>query len=1746
MAKKRTQEASNNLNDRQVDSFVKGLSKDTNATYISDGFWTHARNAVNNTVDGDMGTLSNERSNYLCGSVGRDAPAGIKKIIGAIHLYSDKWVIFSSVNDEQFNSNISLYSEIGLFEEDACSYKPIVIDQCLNFSMLHLVTGASKEQADCTWGVYWADGNNPDRYLNIGDPKDWPTVPYLGNNYYLGNTLWPGVQWKEECEIINDCEECTLLNDLDCDKTRLARLVKTPCVTVSAGQEGGALRNGSYFVVIAYSIEGQKVTNWFSPSNVQPLWNEEEPFNSLEINLEVDNVNFDEFILCVVSTINQGTVAKQVGFYSTNTTNIQLDQIKEDLITIPISEIPIQSIVYEKSDMIEEVNNYLLRIGPTGRFDFNYQPLANLIKTKWVSVEYDSDYYVNQGYKPSYLRDEVYTFFIRWVYNTGDKSSSYHIPGRPARQYEVNCPSGSTIFEDQDFENVNTVYDSEKLFENTNTASITLSSINQPLDDGGIVKAEGEMGYWESTEIYPDDKPEVWNSSAQCFTATTDTRYDLCGKPIRHHKFPEQNLGADLRHYYKTSNGELKIQLLGVKFENIIIPKDNDGNDIPDIVGYEILRGSREGNRSILAKGMINNMRPYINTNNNNITRGLYPNHPFNTIQPKNPGPADGSLNNANEINDPYIRVVNDDGIRQDQRFEDMPKDIFTFHSPDTNFRTPWLSAGEFKLYGVLSGTSNQYFTEPDQHPKHKLLSNNVLLFMVIGGLIEGVVSLQGKRTINFPQLSGSAIPPASGGIAVAQFAYNTFLTGTPGVPLSSYLGIISALDAFTGFTAYDTAYDIYNAAVNTASGLNGGPIAGPSFVREGSVIDSLGLPFALIQFGFYFVEGADLVAEAVYAVLPERQYALQMQGHGLYDKWTNHDCSKNKRFGINTSNYIKPTINDFVNENNNTNYKINNLFRQKTVLLSTKSKNTSEEGPHFIQTPGLVDQSLFTLGTSNTAVVEVFKEDNKTRNFQEIISSHYGAIKLRKRNQYGQLNNIKQIPITPCEQSFVDADLNFVDTGKYCGQVKLVHKKITSTPIFFNGDTYINRYTEKNNMFFFYDWLYGQPDNTPYNYFLRQYIPQPRFWMNSIKYDISDFFSNILSSIGNFITSFPSVPGPDPSGEGALPTGFYRLDNRNYNYTNDTVLNYPGEFGVRNSYFYLATTVVRDFFVESDVIVDFREEGAQQSQKTYNPYRNTDLFSLLNINPDVIKKGNYYQYDYSLSVSKLFTQYFSQGNLQSRNYDPEVSSSCYVYYPDRIVYSLPQQLESLKDAWFTYLVNNYKEFRDQISGVKNFGKTGILLTFRNASPLVLQGVDELQTNLGTKITLGDGGLFSRQPQNIVIADREYEYGSSQDSRSIISTPAGIFYTSQNQGKIFSYSSGLQEISQAGLKWWFNIFLPYKLLEDFPDFPHTDNPVAGIGIHASYDNRNSVLYFSKKDFKIKEEYKDRVIYDSEINMFKLRTLPSPFKLGDERFFDDASWTISYDPKSKFWISWHDWHPELFIATKDTFLTTQAHGIWNHNSMCNSYCNFYGVNYPFEIEIPVATGQTVNVIKSIEYYLECYKSSQINCVDQYHVLDFNFDKAIIHNTEQVSGYLNLNIYPKNNVALANTYPFYDLTTNQYQVLVSKEENKYRLNQFWDITKNRGEFPDGSTYPNTTPVIPGTTQLPGTYTEEFIWNTEINGYIKNLNQANLDYAKPQLQRKKFRHYLNYIFLSKEISNDVNMIIKFNNTKMTNSPR
>ena len=326
------------------------------------------------------------------------------------------------------------------------------------------------------------------------------------------------------------------------------------------------------------------------------------------------------------------------------------------------------------------------------------------------------------------------------------------------------------------------------------------------------------------------------------------------------------------------------------------------------------------------------------------------------------------------------------------------------------------------------------------------------------------------------------------------------------------------------------------------------------------------------------------------------------------------------------------------------------------------------------------------------------------------------------------------------------------------------------------------------------------------------------------------------------------------------------------------------------------------------------------------------------------------------------------------------------------------------------------------------------------------------------------------------------------------------------------------------MKWWFSQYSPYVLLVDFPNLDPNiiDNTIIGIGCQTTYDNINEIVFFSKKDYKLKPQYKGKVQY---LNSNKFTHVDYPgyqFDLGDPMYFENASWTVSYDPKAKAFVSFHDWHPDLVMSSKTYYMTVKDNGIWKHNLVCDSFCKYYGVNYPFEIEYVQNQGQTVTTTRSVEYILECYRYSP-NCLDYHHLLDENFDRAIVYNTEQISGDLRLNLSPKNNPYLINNYPL--INANNIDILFSKEEQKYRFNQFWDITNDRGEFT-------------------GTFTP--MWVTEDNGYIRNINPTYVNYNKGATQRKKFRHYINKVVLKKFISGSSKFLLKLSNNKLLASFR
>ncbi len=1891
---RRSKGFSNVTSSIETNSFLKGMVKDTNASFQAKDTWAHARNAANNSTDGDVGVIGNEPANLSCGVVPYT-------IIGAIHLYADQWIIYSTDDTS---------SEIGKFDDSECKYTTLINDPCLSFNKKHLITGAAKENFDCTWQVYWDDGLNPTRTMNVDD------IPYIQIEVQP-----PG----------SDCIEYEDTDRLDCERIRLAPLLSVPCVELFKGKNGGGVRNGMYQAYVAYIVNGQRISDYIGVSNLQSLFDHQGEAGSLDIilkNLEKDVVEEYELVLLIN---NQSQIfAKRIGRYSVHQNSINIAFIDSELEDVLAGDLLLNRPTYEKSEEMYVVNDYLIRSAPTGRFDFNYQPLANQIESEWVVAEVPADYYYKGGNAVGFMRDEVYSFFIRFIYNTGERSASYHIPGRPLNKY-FSYRNGTANFLDGEDANVtgpnaiNTQVN-EQAWEVYNTAlpgGFPLSSNFQgsPAQDADFkILAEGKMSYWESTERYPATQPEIWDSTYidphnnVNIGNTSNPIYDLCGKPIRHHKMPSEEVDARL--HLNTADGD-KMRILGVQFGNIAIPVDNDGNPIESIVGYEILRGSRENNKSILAKGIFRNMRKYELRDEDNITdsqlQGVYPNYPYNELD----GPEDdllrpGDLYFHTGKAENFYKNTNRTFGAQDyyNSIDTFPpvrgytKDMFTFHSPDLMFRKPILNAYETRIYGERFGFSSGNFIPTEKHPKQKLLRNAGAVMAIMFGVMDALGEISGVNDVHSKGLSGINIGYV--GSLIASKA-PTALGLAPGAAaeVSAVLGVQTLIETLTeGIVENNFATQIVSGGlvedglnkindfgnIALATGLPGVMGGGSDVVTKGTKFKNLPIFIrALSSIPIFMMnasKGGQDIIELIYNFASPKDYAYKFNSHGFYGKYKRLPPGDRFRARTTASNYIGSSFQVFGELNNQV--KINNLRRPDTVAIQTSNE---------FDEPTEIDLSRVTIGrvafeNNQNGGNEIYL--NPSNSIKRKISALYGALKFDFANQYGQLENIKQVQMKDCYHA--------IDTTNPT-------RKYNTTPIF-SGDTYLGRYTEKVIMPIFSSFTKDLPDLFPKDYLRSINVPYPRYWMDSRKYDLSELVASVSNNILNLINQsklfdsgmpnnnyyldrHPSTVGARSlfrSGSQSVVQQISTLQEQMDYYNEDSLdpsmpinintgvaQKVMPKYIMDNSYMYTHVNGMQDFFVESEINLAQRDYFEEPAKRFYDIYKYNDLKELFH--SDIIEKDNFYLYDNSLSASNFITNLQSSAVLQPRDYDPKAAETCFTYYPKRLIYSVRANDELREDFWRVFLPLNYKDFVNEVTVIKPINKTGAIMLFPYLSPTQFTGVDQLQTDADTKITIGDGGLFATPMQNLVNAETAYEYGSCESSRSVISTPAGVFYISQAQGKIFQYTGQLVNIANQGMKWWFNKYLPSTLIRQFPEFEESilsDNPVVGIGCQSIYDANDDVVYFCKKDYKVKDAYINCISFDLEEESFFIdisclsaerRNTPSqpsnrlaPVTLGDVRYFEDTSWTVSYDPKSKAWISFHDWHPELTLPSINHFLTTKTvdtespycppgysydpasgecillinetapaivdveelpqsgrlcpsgytpiyqneigayvlptpttaqvegkgicrkvtcncppppipqavtteygdceniylvgqpnytnvtprmcnyfvdkrvpasyeqGGLWRHNVRCDLFVNYYGQDYPWEVELVETHGQIVDTLRSLEYQLESYVYSgdlYNGCADdRWHDLDYNFDEMIIYNTEQVSGLLRLNAKPKNDPFATLNFP--QVNPGNIDILYAKEEQKYRINQFYDVTRDRGEF---------TPNV-----------QETIFNTESNGYIRDLNLNNLDYNKLETEHKKFRHYFNKVLLRRRISADKKMLLKVHNSKLLYSFR
>ena len=620
---------------------------------------------------------------------------------------------------------------------------------CLNFDPAFPVN-AEYRIDDCETKVYYISRNNPPRYFST-------LFPYGKDS--CGNT--------RSC-IKESCEDSKLFPDFCIPETHITSV-----------NSGGQLAAGMYSFAVAYADEGGiELTDYSDLTNPIPIFErtiseQTEYVTDKSISIEVNHKTriFEYFNLIVAENINTTTTYHLVGTFRVNQYTDQ-DHIiyTGDYKSTFSSIVPlIRSPHYETANIIEKQNDILMLADLEEYPKFNFQPFAVKLKLFWETVKMPSDGQFDYSnpevsyFFRTYQRDEVYPFGIKFRLKNGRYTDVFHIPGRTITSEDAGLEQAATnkdVFVAETDCTIPTELPKWKVY---NTAGIGNSIIADPADATDIekqyncaitVEQRGLFAYWESTETYPC-YDEIWGQS----TNPNAPYYDpeaLGGKPIRHHKFPDSFIthihDQQIPHNGQplgSINNDSKSYLypIGVRLDEGVIvsllnQKNPDGTytytvydpirqiDIPvkDVVcGFELVRGNRVGNKSVIAKGLMYDVGTFEdNSGDGPIKKYYYSNYPYNDLS------SDPYLMNDNRWYNEPMEILNspmdnDSTVGAVDGFYNVRtqgNNRFTFYSPDTNFQYPKIGT-ELKVETIEFGRVLGHFVPVAEHPRYRFLQDS-------------------------------------------------------------------------------------------------------------------------------------------------------------------------------------------------------------------------------------------------------------------------------------------------------------------------------------------------------------------------------------------------------------------------------------------------------------------------------------------------------------------------------------------------------------------------------------------------------------------------------------------------------------------------------------------------------------------------------------------------------------------------------------------------------------------------------------------------------------------------------------------------------------------------------------------------------------------------------------------------------------------------------------------------------------
>ena len=745
------------------------------------------------------------------------------------------------------------------------------------------------------------------------------------------------------------------------------------------------------------------------------------------------------------------------------------------------------------------------------------------------------------------------------------------------------------------------------------------------------------------------------------------------------------------------------------------------------------------------------------------------------------------------------------------------------------------------------------------------------------------------------------------------------------------------------------------------------------------------------------------------------RNLAYKYAADGYYNFFKSHSGRwGHKLRGLTTAKFLK-NAGRYSTVDGDERIIINHLDRESSGFISTGRTNSNEFNLEYPSEYRNYDNTNVNITRASRRKASDAGAQGEGQEFLSNVASPYVAIKQYLPAQYGAINNIR-----------------WVHTG-YCGRLN----KDNKCDIIFGGDIRITRMSLKRKLPFFTSTAFGQASLTPFAYSLYHNIGNTRFY--------ADLDINLQRAF-----SLPNLLFPD--------VGSYIGTS-----SDRTLDQYEDNFYIQPpSKYYLQYYGVAQFICESEINSNFRY-GGLTPERWFYPNGGTSDYNWWTQERNVsIRKDNYYAFNQAYFRNPVF----EKRPLLPVTFNKEEYARRLDERVQGVICSQPRtsQFESpsldFVDPWTIFYPSDYFEFPEKagkLYELKDLESGKVLGRFKNQM-MLLNALDTLRDRVTPDVVRVGMGIFKERPMEF----KRTDLGILGTQHSLcLTTPYGYFWADPKRGAvIWVDNSGTSpvdcaEVDRNGqpslMRSWFRKHLPFKVLnggvtnlteEDL------DNAYNGLGITLGWDDRFKRVFLTKRDVKVKQDYVGALSFEGG----KFFYAETEVSLDNPTYFEDASFTISYSPRTQSWMSFYSFTPNYYISLQNFFqtgknTTDNRRGLWSHLLSDQSFNVYYGEKFPFSIEIPIKSKLTNTNLNGIEYWNEVRRYR-----DNTYTIRTNigFDRVFVYNNRTNSGLINLITEEPNNRRQKAIYPRFNL--NSTDILQTPDQGKWTFNHIFNRLKD----------------------------------------------------------------------------------------------